>query len=109
VWESAISAADVPEAEPLGEDHTTTQNEATPELTLVVDELGGAAAPAAGVDSTTSLVAPEGVPVEPPLPSQPAVVLAVGGSSRLRWWLPPLLFTRSKGIWWWTILSSLPP
>jgi hypothetical protein len=96
VWESTISAADVPETEALGEDHTTAQDEATPELSQVVGELGGAAAPAAGVDSSTSLVAPEGVPLEPPLPSQPAAVLAVGGSNRPRWWLPPLFFTRSK-------------
>jgi hypothetical protein len=79
VWESAISAANVPETEALGQDHTTTQDEATPEITQVVGELGGAAASAAGVDSSTSLVAPEGVPVEPPLPSQPAAVLAVEG------------------------------
>jgi hypothetical protein len=96
VWDSAISTADVPGTEALGEDHTNTQDEATLELTQVVGELGGAAAPAAGVDSTTSLVAPKGVPVEPPLPYQPAAVLAVGGSTRLRWWLPPLFFTRSK-------------
>jgi hypothetical protein len=81
VWESAISVVDVPETEALGEDHTTAQDEATPELTQVVGELGGAAAPAAGVDSTTSLVAPEGMPVEPPLPSQLAAVLAVGGGA----------------------------
>jgi hypothetical protein len=79
VWESAISAADGPEAGALDVDHTTAQDEATPELTQVVGELGGPVAPAAGVDSGSSLVAPVGVPVESPVPSQPAAVLAVGG------------------------------
>jgi hypothetical protein len=96
VWESAISAADMPEAGALGEDHTTAQDEAAPELTQVVDELGGAAAPAVGVDSNTSLVAPEGVPVESPLPYQPAAVLVVGGQHPAAVVLPPLFFTRSK-------------
>jgi hypothetical protein len=41
VWESAISAADGPEAGALDVDHTTAQDEATPELTQVVGELGG--------------------------------------------------------------------
>jgi hypothetical protein len=98
VWESAISAADLPETEALGEDHTTDHDEATPELTQVVGVLGGVAAPAAGVDSTTSLVAlGGGVPVEPPSP--PILQRCWwwgGGSTRLRWWLPPLFFTRLK-------------
>jgi hypothetical protein len=96
VWESTISTAVVPETEPLGKDHTTALDVAPLELIQVGDGLGGVAAPAAGVISTCSLAAPGGMPVEPPLPSQPAVVLAVGGSSRLRWWLSRLLFTRSK-------------
>jgi hypothetical protein len=74
-----VLAADVPETEAMGVDYSTAQDEASPELTQVADELGGAPAPAAGVVSSTSPVAPEGVPVDPPLPSQPAAVLAVGG------------------------------
>jgi hypothetical protein len=49
------------------------------ELIQVGGGLGGAAAPAVGVTSTCSLAAPGGISVEPPLTSQPAVVLAVGG------------------------------
>jgi hypothetical protein len=79
VCESAIPTAVVPEAEPLGKDHSTALDGAPLELTQVGDGLGGAAAPAAGIFSTCSLAAPGGMPVEPPLPSQPAVMLAEGG------------------------------
>jgi hypothetical protein len=82
VCDSAISAADGPEA-----------REATPEFTQVIGELGGPVAPVAGVDSGSSLAAPVGVHVESPVPSQPAAVLE-GGNTRLR--LPPLFLTRSK-------------
>jgi hypothetical protein len=79
VWESAIPTAVVPVAEPPGLDHSTALDGAPLELTQVGGGLGGAAAPAAGVISTCSLAAPGGMPVEPPLPSQPAVLLAEGG------------------------------
>jgi hypothetical protein len=79
VWGSAISAVDGTEAGAFGVDHTTTQEVTSPELIQVVDGLGGPAVPKAGVDSCALLAAHVGVPVESPLPSQPAAVLAVGG------------------------------
>jgi hypothetical protein len=76
VCESAISTAVVPETEPLGKDHSTALDVAPLELIQVGGGLGGVAAPAVGVISTCSLAAPGGMPVEPPLPSQSAVVAA---------------------------------
>jgi hypothetical protein len=58
VWESAIPTAVVPEAEPLGKDHSTALDGAPLELIQVGGGLGGDAAPAAGVISTCSLAAP---------------------------------------------------